>query len=508
MCDKRLVAIQMVLVLASLCATPGASRAAEFFLRADTMTKTMPDATEVTMWGFALDSAFDAEDGDVTVPGPTLVVPPGDSTLTIHLDNNLPEPVSIVVPGLVTAMVPVFHDLGPYAGRVRSFTHETPPGNATAVDYTWPNVTPGTRMYQTGTHQAVQVQMGLYGALKKDFASMEAYPGVSYDKDILLLYSEIDPAIHEAVATGNYGPGMAVTSTVDYKPAYFLVNGTPFTEGTPPVSTANPGGTTLIRFINAGIESHSPVLQGKHMTLIAEDGNPYTYPRSQYAVLLPAAKTIDATVTFEHDGTYAVYDRMLRLTNARYSPGGLFTELRLPSLRLRTTQFVWSDDGTAVTITFEPSQPARAYYYRLFETQLGYTRTTENSATITGLGDGTYLFIVTAKDANGVFAPEPARVSFINKPVGAEYQVFVKSVSIDHDDVDVQVSSNLPSRRFYARLFDTDPGYVTNTTGAYSYTGLSEGIHYLVATGKDTPTGAFPTAGPARQWIEIVTSGF
>ena len=96
--------------------------------------------------------------------GTNLSVPPGESTLTINLTNNLSVPVSMVIPGLMTAMNPTF-----VGGRVMSFTTETAPG-ATAT-YTWNNVNPGTYLYLSGTNPAVQVQMGLYGAVKKDYAA-------------------------------------------------------------------------------------------------------------------------------------------------------------------------------------------------------------------------------------------------------------------------------------------------------------------------------------------------
>ena len=76
-----------VLLAAGVLATPG--RAAEFYLRADVTTKTMPDGQVIRMWGFARDTSFGANDGTVTIPGPLLTVPPGDTTLTIHLKNNL-----------------------------------------------------------------------------------------------------------------------------------------------------------------------------------------------------------------------------------------------------------------------------------------------------------------------------------------------------------------------------------------------------------------------------------
>ena len=42
--------------------------------------------------------------------------------------------------------------------------------------YSWTNMKPGTYLYQSGTHPQVQVQMGLYGGVKKDFATGRPIP--------------------------------------------------------------------------------------------------------------------------------------------------------------------------------------------------------------------------------------------------------------------------------------------------------------------------------------------
>ena len=53
---------------------------------------------------------------------------------------------------------------------------------------------PGTYLYQSGTQPSIQVPMGLYGALAVvDGTVGQAYPGISYDADAVLLFSEIDP---------------------------------------------------------------------------------------------------------------------------------------------------------------------------------------------------------------------------------------------------------------------------------------------------------------------------
>ncbi len=337
MMHERMTVSRIAPVIIVLVALPVTAVAADFYLRAEAVTVNFPDGTpsgrNVVMWGFALDSSFGAADGNVTVPGPMLTVPSGDATLTIHVDNNLSVPISIVIPGQITTMTPVIHSVAPsdpasaYNGRVRSFTHETPPGNTAAVTYNWTNFRPGTFIYHSGTHPALQVQMGLYGGVKKDTASGTAYTGVPYDAEVVLFFSEVDPNFHDAVAGGNYGPGGTVTSAVNYSPQFFLINGRPNTGAVAPIPAGNPGDTVLIRFLNAGLKSHAPNSLGLRMSVVAEDGFAYRHQREHYAIGLPALKTKDAIVSPSAVGVYPIYDRALHLTNGTASPGGMVAHI-------------------------------------------------------------------------------------------------------------------------------------------------------------------------------------
>lgn len=335
------------LAVLPLAVTP--ARAAELWLRAGRTTLPRPGGgVDLPMWGYAQCTVGFASCGPVTVPGPVLTVPATDAGLTVHLANGLPEPTSLVIPGQTASMTPVWFDpanpgstsTGPRPGptaRVRSFTHEAPP-NGTA-DYVWPSLRPGTYLYESGTHPQVQVQMGLHGALVHDAvdaappARAQVYPGVEYDQAATVVYGEIDPALHDAVDSGAYGT-TGPTSTFDYQPKYFLVNGAPHAAGAPPLATVGSGTRTLLRFVNAGLRSHVPMLLGAHMELVAEDGRPYpwpAHPRQQYTALLPAAKTLDAVVTPVNFGSgetrLAILDRRLDVTNAGAPDGGLIAFL-------------------------------------------------------------------------------------------------------------------------------------------------------------------------------------
>lgn len=319
--------------IAAATLTTSVSDALEVWLRAGTFVTVMPDGQQVTMWGYATDPDKDFSTVEPNLvyqsPGPPVQVPAGDTTLTIHLFNGLGVPTSLMIPGQVTAMQPVFVDggsvyqgsrpAGNYTARVRSLTAEAAIGSAR--DYSWANLKPGTYLYQSATHQAVQIQMGLFGAMTHDAAAGEAYPGATYQTEVVVVYSEIDPLLHAAVASGTYG--VAPTSTIDYQPKYYLVNGAPYSNASADAATAPAGQTTLLRLLNAGLQTHVPMLQGLRMNLIAEDGNPYAYSRPQTSAILPAGKTLDALVQPAAAGRYALFDRRLFMHNAGISPGGL-----------------------------------------------------------------------------------------------------------------------------------------------------------------------------------------
>ncbi len=91
-----------------ICFAISPASAVVFDLQTGVITKNMPDGQVITFWGFGL------QGGAVTVPGPVLTVPPGDTALTINLQNNLTVPVSLVIPGLT----PAAGDIAPVrAGR-------------------------------------------------------------------------------------------------------------------------------------------------------------------------------------------------------------------------------------------------------------------------------------------------------------------------------------------------------------------------------------------------------
>ena len=341
----KLIAIAGALLSASL------SSAADRYLLAESFLKNIPDdgaGIDVTMWGFAecTDATF-TTCGAIGAPGPQLEVDlSSDTTLTVHVKNMLPIPVSLAIPGLISS------DATPLPGdvdfsdalsrsRTRSLVHETPhfdgPGDITT--YSWA-LRHGTFLYHSGTASQLQVPMGLYGALIVRNGP-EAYPGITPDSEVVMLMSEVDPIQNgrvDAAASGGTPPtndcatiaefnkgNNGYPCTIDYFPVITLVNGAPSTDLG--ATTISDGDEFLLRMLNAGQKTHVPSIVNVEMDLIAEDAFPYPgMPRRQAQAALAAGKTLDALVQTEAgvDITLPFFDREPSYNNEAIPNGGGF----------------------------------------------------------------------------------------------------------------------------------------------------------------------------------------
>ncbi|MFH0726738.1 MAG: Ig-like domain-containing protein [Pseudomonadota bacterium] len=310
------------IILVSLTLTAGPSLGATIALKSEARPVDLPDGAggtvSIPMWGF-----FNSADaGAKWLPGPTLTLTEGDS-LTIDLTNNLPEAVSIVIAGQQAILTPVSIVDSKGRSRVTGFD--------SGASFVWNNLKAGTYLYQSGTHPAKQVQMGLYGALivrpanpGLAYAPTATNPDTAFDSEVVLLYSEIDPALHSPV-------GFA--QPLNYIPAYYLINGKPYKAGDSPLTAGDINKNVLIRLLNAGLKTHVPtLLNAPYMRLIAEDGNLYPYAKSQYSVMLAAGKTIDAIWQPTAAGTFPLMDRANHLTTAGTTDGGMLAYLQVGGL--------------------------------------------------------------------------------------------------------------------------------------------------------------------------------
>lgn len=308
------------LLLALAAFGMGNAYAADVYLQTQSIDKLMPDNTTVKMWVFAqcdttgFTNCGLAPNAAADAPGARINAAAGES-LVFHVQNTLPVPVSLIVPGQKTDYTKVTVGDGQGRTRARSMTVEVASG-ATEI-YTIASPKTGTYIYQSGTAPALQVPMGLYGALVVTDGSEPA-------TDALAVFSEIDPVqntrVDQAALAGlpmtqscvslkDYAssPAIGYPCTIDYKPRHMLVNGGAGLQ----LSVADTGASVLIRWANAGLKTHTPSIVGLDQDVIAEDGNPYPgQPRKESVIMLAAGGTVDALATIPAgNATLALFDR-------------------------------------------------------------------------------------------------------------------------------------------------------------------------------------------------------
>ncbi|MDB6105261.1 MAG: hypothetical protein JWO52_5260, partial [Gammaproteobacteria bacterium] len=407
----------------------------------------LPDGQQIPMWGYKCGSSPDKARCSALNPNagsgwsPVVITVPYDPTgtnLTINLTNNLAFPVGATTNAIPTSLV-IVGQLGgglgdapqmtvspthPRAGatwpasgppdasatgcdptkatnatfcppgqpgRVQSFGTEVKTGETTLLP-TWSKLKPGTYLIESGTHPSIQGPMGLYGVLvvttvaDTSNPTASAYSGVTYDADVALLFSEIDPVQNAAVAAAVSTAGFSETKVwsgqpghcgdpgagsefntcyppaVNYDPRYYLINGVSFDRTnpsassiallTPPTNGGGGGeeqtvakvavgtGRVLLRLVNAGLRMHVPAVVGRNLTLYAEDGNLLPgVPKVQSDVFMAAGKTYDVGITpaqtessgnyYYDSATYAVYDRQLSLSTNNQRDGGMLSYLNV-----------------------------------------------------------------------------------------------------------------------------------------------------------------------------------
>jgi hypothetical protein len=316
------------LLVAGFVAMVEESSAATYTLRADRVNLTMPDGAVVPAWGFADDIAG-AGTGTVTVPGPQLIVPGGDTTLTINVTNNLPVPISMNIPGqrYPNGATPTYDNTDGKGNRVMSFTNQVAANGGTAT-ITYENLRLGVFLYESGTNPAMEIPMGLYGALVvRPTTTGQAYDSASsaYDNEAVLLLSDIDPRFNNYVDVNGTAVDAVnkINYSLSYAPMYFLINGKAFPQ-TSDIPVPH-GQRTILRLLNASGRNMMPTIQGEVSTVIAEDGYLLNYPRREFAPSLSAGKTLDIISAPTTTGYHAFYDRRLGMSNAGAYPGGMLT---------------------------------------------------------------------------------------------------------------------------------------------------------------------------------------
>jgi FtsP/CotA-like multicopper oxidase with cupredoxin domain len=271
----------------------------------------LPDGNTMYMWSYAIGG------GAFQHPGPVLCVNQGD-TVTVILNNTLPEAVSIIFPGQVNVMANGAPAQPQGSGAALSSLTNVAP-IAGSVTYSFVASNPGTYLYESGTNPQKQVRMGLFGALvvrpsavpigatgtpgefvynraDSRFTTGATFStgGPLVNEEYLVLLSEIDPYLNQAAESGlPFNPN-------NYRPRYWLINGRGFPDSISDNSSAflpdQPYGALArihpfdatnhpypgaIRYLNVGTEEFPFHPHGNNGLVIGRDGRALEGPSGQ-----------------------------------------------------------------------------------------------------------------------------------------------------------------------------------------------------------------------------------
>jgi FtsP/CotA-like multicopper oxidase with cupredoxin domain len=274
----------------------------------------LTDGDSYYFWGFA-----DATTGQVQYPGPTLIVNEGDM-VTVQLTNPLPEPVSLIFPGLTEGPTTPTYDTN---GKLRSLAPEAPAGGGTRT-YSFRATRPGTYYYQSGSHLDKQVGMGLFGAIivrSRHYRQAYNHPASAYDREFLFVLSNMDasaPAAFEQDAFWDSSSFFATTWFINGRngmdtllPSYSSwLPAQPYSA----IPTMHPGERVLVRLVNLGRDVHPFHVHGNHLRVIARDGrmlesapgNGDDLAQDQFTVPIGPGQTLDGI--FEWTGAGLGWD--------------------------------------------------------------------------------------------------------------------------------------------------------------------------------------------------------
>lgn len=273
-----------------------------FDLTARSGTAETPDGNSTLVWSYAVTG------GGFQTPGPVLCANQGEA-ITVHLHNALAENASLVFPGQ--------EGVGASGGATDGlFTREANAGGD--VTYTFRPTEPGTYLYESGSDQTKQIEMGLYGALvvrpadHADWAYADSSTQFDPRREYILVFSEVDPDLHHAVETGGAYDLNALHNR------YFTVNAREFPDTiqdndvswlpnqpygalvrVQPYNASQNALPALIRMVNAGELNHPFHPHGNHLRLIAQDGRLLRSPGGADASSEHFAETIGSGQAFD-----------------------------------------------------------------------------------------------------------------------------------------------------------------------------------------------------------------
>ncbi|PSP56390.1 hypothetical protein BRC72_12035 [Halobacteriales archaeon QH_7_66_36] len=257
--------------------------------------------------------AWQADDGEPSVPGPVLRVTEG-TDFEVTLDNS------------DTAMPHTFH----VHGLQKTWENDGVPtttgitvGPGETHTYQFTANTPGTHLYHCHYQTPRHMEMGMYGTLRVD---PEGYEPA--DKEYFMTVKDWDSRLSRQLAGQD-----ATFDVTNRRPDVFTVNGkvAPRTlhpeDGSPVV--VERGDTVRLHWTNAGFMSHPLHTHNHRFRVVERDGSPVPEAAQYERDVQNIAPAERYTVEFEADADPGIYlmhcHKVDHVTNGASYPGGMLS---------------------------------------------------------------------------------------------------------------------------------------------------------------------------------------
>jgi len=298
---------------------------------------------DVPVWVFAPD--LGGMEPIARFPSPTIRVEQGDR-VKIILKNTHYFPHTLHLDGVLKP-----NNMDGVSGVTQLAVQ---PGESFSYEFVAQN--PGTHWYHGGVQNPLNTLMGLYGMFiieeerPQNFITplvlLSAMPEISaanqeagYAAEYVLLYQDIDPALHAPLNDPSLSPAQLEKiiyrdyQITERKPTYFVLNGRsfPYTLIDTQIEV-RPGEQTLLRVLNAGLQPLNLHLHGHYAEAVAMNGVsvPPEQRRLQDTFTVGTGQRIDIELNTNEDGVHGsgpgvwlIHDHMTEATttNGIY-PGG------------------------------------------------------------------------------------------------------------------------------------------------------------------------------------------
>lgn len=258
--------------------------------------------------------AWEADDHDPSVPGPTYLVPEGEA-FSLEYENTHDRPHTVHMHAVDRS----WGDDGAPSGGAEHLA----PGDSHVYEYVAD--VPGTHFYHCHVQTDSHLDMGMYGVLHVVPADIEPA-----DREYFLTLRDWDSRLHQMHATGDveYDPRDRSSDT-------YTINGraapTTFHPelGSPLIAAS--GETVRVHLINAGYESHPFHTHAHRFDVVARDGSRIPPEQRQAQDVISVAPAQRITIEFTADADPGIYPahchKAHHVTIEGSYPGGMATAI-------------------------------------------------------------------------------------------------------------------------------------------------------------------------------------